>query len=190
LSGRIVVLNGAPRAGKSSIAAALHARDDETWMHLGVDTWSQHVMPARLRPGIGLRPGGAAERPEVAAMVPQLYAGLWSAVAAISGEGLDVVVDVGLLGGAARDAAARLAGHPAYLVGVRCPIEVVLERREATGYHAWDVLDSVERWQHEVHQPGVNDLEVDTSIATPADCAEAVRQRLATGPPSALDRLR
>ena len=35
MTGRIVLLNGAPRAGKSSIARALQARGD--WLALGVD---------------------------------------------------------------------------------------------------------------------------------------------------------
>jgi chloramphenicol 3-O phosphotransferase len=47
----------------------------------------------------------------------------------------------------------------------------------------------VRRWQREVHVPGVYDLEVDTSVATPEECAEAIRERLLAGPPTALDRI-
>jgi chloramphenicol 3-O phosphotransferase len=64
--GTIVVLNGPPRSGKSSIVRAMQEQLDGVWMNLGVDTWAG-VTPARLRPGIGLRPGG--ERPEVEAVV-------------------------------------------------------------------------------------------------------------------------
>ena len=38
-------------------------------------------------------------------------------------------------------------------------------------------------WQQEVHKPGIYDLEVDTSILGPQDCAEEIMQRLVEGPP-------
>ena len=60
--GRIVVLNGAPRSGKSSIAAAIQGRVPGDWVNLGVDAFNR-TMPEHLRPGIGLRPGG--ERPDL-----------------------------------------------------------------------------------------------------------------------------
>ena len=37
--GRIVILNGAPRAGKSSIAAVVQETFDGVWMNLGVDAF-------------------------------------------------------------------------------------------------------------------------------------------------------
>jgi chloramphenicol 3-O phosphotransferase len=91
--GRIVVLNGAPRSGKSSIASAIQERFARPWMNLGVDVFARGVTPPRYRPGIGLRPGG--ERPEVEALVPVFYAALYESVAAHSRLGLNVVVDVG-----------------------------------------------------------------------------------------------
>ena len=38
-------------------------------------------------------------------------------------------------------------------------------------------------WQEEVHKPGIYDLEVDTSLLSPQDCADEIRNRLADGPP-------
>ncbi|WP_391563807.1 phosphotransferase-like protein [Paenibacillus cremeus] len=35
--GKIVILNGTPRSGKSSIAEAIQNRFDGVWMYLGVD---------------------------------------------------------------------------------------------------------------------------------------------------------
>lgn len=125
-----MVLNGAPRSGKSSIAAAIQERFDGPWMNLGVDVFVRAVTPPRYRPGIGLRPGG--ERPDVEALVPVLYTALYESVVAHSRLGLNVVVDVGhhdaysaplgILPGVAR----RLAGLPAYFFGVQCPIEVIM----------------------------------------------------------------
>ena len=133
--GQIIVLNGAPRSGKSSIVAAIQESFSGVWMNLGVDVFAQWVMPARYRPGIGLRPGG--ERPEVEAQVPALYAALYDSVAAHARQGLNVVVDVGHHEAYSRplnllsDAARRLRGLPVLFVGVRCPVEVIMDRRDA-----------------------------------------------------------
>ena len=54
--GQIIILNGAPRSGKSSIAAVIQKTFDGLWMNLGVDRFMQ-MTPARYLPGIGLRPG-------------------------------------------------------------------------------------------------------------------------------------
>jgi chloramphenicol 3-O phosphotransferase len=49
----------------------------------------------------------------------------------------------------------------------------------------------VQRWQEHVHQPGIYDLQLDTSLLTPLECAEAIRQRLDLGipQPSAFERI-
>lgn len=72
MSGQIIILNGAPRSGKTSIARAVQERFDGVWINLGVDVYEQ-ATPARYRPGIGLRLGG--ERPDLEALVPGFHAG-------------------------------------------------------------------------------------------------------------------
>jgi chloramphenicol 3-O phosphotransferase len=195
--GRIVVLNGAPRSGKSSIAAAIQDTFDGVWMNLGVDAFGA-MTPRRCQPGIGLRPGG--EVPDLEALVAVLYQAMYEAVAAHSRLGLNVVVDVGHHDAYSRPRGilprcARLLGDlPAWFVGVRCPLEVVMERRRAT----WaaitpadgSVPEPVRRWQQAVHAPGLYDLEVDTSVLSPEQCAESIRLRMEQGPaPSAFRRL-
>jgi chloramphenicol 3-O phosphotransferase len=46
-------------------------------------------------------------------------------------------------------------------------------------------------WQSEVHKPGDYDLEVDTSVSSPVDCAMAIARRLnrASAESAALRRL-
>jgi len=196
--GRIVVLNGAPRAGKSSIVAAIQESFDGVWINLGVDRFMA-MTPARYQPGIGLRPGG--ERPDLEPIVATLYRALYAAIAAHSRLGINVVVDVGHHDAYSRPlgilpACARLLdGLPALFVGVRCPVEVIMQRRRATGWNA-DLPpdapppDPVLRWQSAVHDPGIYDLEVDTSVLSAAECAALIRRRLETGPaPTALRRL-
>lgn len=204
-AGQIIILNGAPRSGKSSIVAAIQGAFEGPWMNLGVDVHSRHITPSRYQPGIGLRPGG--ERPEVAALVPKLYAALYESIAAHSRQGLNVVVDVGHHGhdpssrDILQDCARRLLGLPVLMVGVRCPIDVIMQRRNVgqEGREGQYVIGSpddrvpapVQFWQDAVHQPGVYDLEVDTSALSPTQCADVIRRQLnapADGP-SANERL-
>ena len=161
----IVVLNGAPRSGKSSIAAAIQESFDGVWMNIGVDV-ARQMTPPRIQPGIGLRPHEPAQ--PAAPWVPVLYAALWETVAAHERLGLNVAVDVGIYDAAvAEDARARLAGLPVLWVGVRCPLEE-LEARGGT-----------RRWHDVVHTQLAYDLEVDTSVLSPAECAARIATVLA-----------
>jgi chloramphenicol 3-O phosphotransferase len=201
LPGRVIILNGVPRAGKSSVARAVQDGFEGLWLNLGVDTFWE-VTPPRARPGIGLRPGG--ERPDLEDDVLRLYEGLFGSVLALRALGLDVIVDVGLHDdyarplGIHRRVAVQLAGTPAYFVGVRCPLEVIMTRR-AAGTHDGGpsyerssdgtVPEAVLRWQRAVHTPGIYDVEVDTSVLSPQECAELIGDRMRQGPPTALTRI-
>jgi chloramphenicol 3-O phosphotransferase len=198
-AGMIVILNGAPRSGKSSIVEAIQETFDGPWMNLGVDVHVRHITPERYRPGIGLRPGG--ERPDLEAWVPVFYAALYESVAAHSRLGLNVVVDVGHHEAYAKpgsilvDCATRLIGMPVLFVGVHCPIEAIMQRRRTaqagreghyvTGSEDEPIPAPVLAWQREVHIPGIYDLEVDTALMSPLECAEAIRRQLDDGIESA-----
>jgi chloramphenicol 3-O phosphotransferase len=173
---------------------------DGIWVNLGVDAFAP-VVPTALRPGIGLRPGG--ERPDLEDAVAALFDALYASVVACSRSGLNVVVDVGHhddyskpLGVLAK-VAGELRAWPAVIVGVRCPVEVIMARRDASpagSSYARSAPDGtvpevVSRWERAVHDPGIYDLEVDTSRASPEACAAAVARRLAQGPPVAFAEL-
>ncbi len=94
-------------------------------------------------------------------------------------------------------------------VGVRCPVDVVRQRRRDTwgGTGVAGVADvggqagvrgtgsspgstagastddPVLRWERAVHSPGRYDLEVDTSELTPQECAERIAACLRTATP-------
>lgn len=198
MNGQIIILNGTPRSGKSSIAREIQAMFDGTWMNIGVD----HVMaitPERFMPGIGLRPGG--ERPDLEPVVATLYRCMYDSIAAYSRRGIDVVTDVGHHDWYSRplgilpECAEILSGLPTLFVGVRCPIESVMERRRSSGWNPdWNPGDPppepVLRWQEAVHRHGVYDLEIDTSVFSPAAAATQIRERIESGPPgTAFSRL-
>jgi chloramphenicol 3-O phosphotransferase len=164
-------------------------------MNIGVDV-ARSMTPPRYQPGIGLRPGEQAH--PAAPLVPTFYAALYDSVAAHSRAGINVVVDVGHHdAGILADCARRLDGLPVMFVGVRCPIETIMERRQASAPDSYapgspddPVPEPVRRWQSDVHLPGLYDLEVDTSVLTPERCAEAIQQRLdSAAPPTAFRRL-
>ena len=189
--GQIIILNGAPRSGKSRIVEVIQDTFDGVWMNLGVDGFMQ-MTPARYLPGMGLRPGG--ERQDFEPLVPTLYRALYESIAAHSREGLNVAVDVGhhdayaVRRGILPDCARRLSGLPVFFVGVRCPIETIMDRRRTTGWETGTPADApvprpVLLWQREVHTPGIYDLEVDTSVLGPEACAAMIRWHLDNGPP-------
>jgi len=196
--GQIVVLNGTPRSGKSSIASVIQDTFDGVWMNLGVDRFMR-MTPDCYIPGMGLRPGG--ERQDIEPLVLTLYRALYESIAAHSRLGLNVVVDVGhhdayaVPRGILPDCERRLSGLTVLFVSVRCQIEAIMDRRRATGWQTSSTADApvprpVRLWQREVHIPGIYDLEVNTSVLDPEACAAAIRQRLDHGPPpSAFQRL-
>jgi chloramphenicol 3-O phosphotransferase len=186
--GQVVILNGAPRSGKSSIASVIQETFPGTWVNLGVDV-ARAMTPQGLQPGVGLRPE-EGDHPAAAA-VPVLYAALWESVAAHAQLGLNVVVDVGLYDIAiAADAARRLDGIQVLFVGLRCDLETIMQRRRSATANAYAVApegepvpEPVLRWQRQVHVYWTYDLDVDTSTQTPDQCAAKIRERLYEGPP-------
>ena len=183
--GQVIILNGAPRSGKSSIARVIMDTFEGLWINLGVDGFMRYTSQ-RLRPGIGLRPGG--DLIAIESVVPVLYAALYESIAAHSRLGVNVVTDVGhhdaysTPRGILFDCARRLEDLPVLFVGVRCPIDVIVKRRQKT----WDpnrgLDEHIRLWQHEVHVPGIYDVEVDTSILSPEECADRIRSHLKEGP--------
>lgn len=184
--GQIVILNGAPRSGKSSIATAIQNTFEGVWMNLGVDRFKA-MTPDHYQPGIGLRPGG--ERPDLEPLIVLLYQAMYEAIATHSHLGINVVVDVGhhdsysVPRGILLNSARQLLGLPVLFVGVRCPLPVIIERRRATwGVNAdGTVPPAVYLWQEAVHMPGIYDLEVDTAMLSPEACAELIRRGIAEG---------
>jgi chloramphenicol 3-O phosphotransferase len=199
--GQIVILNGPSRSGKTSIATAMQDISDDPWMNVGMDN---HITttPAAYRPGVGLRPQraeGHVDDPSrvplsvLEDLVPTLYAALYESIAAHARLGLNVVADVyhhdfyskplRIL----EDSARRLRDLPVLFVGVRCPIDVIWERREQTWGQTRDGVDDRTREAVDLGQRAAGehtyDLELDTSVASPEECAEAILSRVASGPP-------
>jgi chloramphenicol 3-O phosphotransferase len=91
---------------------------------------------------------------------------------------------------------------PAYCIGVRCPVEVIMARRYAdpgggggqdgryvTSEPDGSIPDVIFRWERAVHNPGTYDLEVNTSTEAPEACAAAILRRVREGPPVAFSTM-
>ena len=169
-------------------------------MNLGVDVFARRVTPERYQPGIGLRPGPGPERGgdrrSSSRSSPRCYAAAYESIAAHSRLGLNVVsrrsdTTARSILTCSRDCARRLDGLPVLFVGVRCPIEVIMERRAVdVGRLDTRPLHSTNRvragavcGRKRCTSPGIYDLEVDTSVLSAEECAEAIRRRLDEGPP-------
>jgi chloramphenicol 3-O phosphotransferase len=166
---------------------------DGVWANLGVDVM-EAATPPNLQPGMGLRPGG--ERPDLEPFVVASFAAMYRAARSFSESGVGVVVDVGHHDAYSqplailRHSAQQLAGCPVLFVGVRCSADVLVARRRAT----WgdeptpEAFERVRRWEEAVHRPGIYDIEIDTSIMSPEQCADAIERRRVQGPGTAFER--
>ncbi|HWV21324.1 MAG TPA: chloramphenicol phosphotransferase [Devosia sp.] len=188
--GRILILNGAPRSGKSSLARAIQENVPGTWLNTGVDSFMATLPPA-LMPGIGLRPGG--ERPDLEPAVAQLYDLLFATIRLEAEAGLDVVADLGLHEdyssplGILQRAATILGPLGALLIGVDCDIAEIMRRRNADpqgGFYASGdtAPPPVLRWQEAVHRGKTYDLRLDMGRLGPEAGARQVAGLLADPP--------
>ncbi|MFJ3718481.1 chloramphenicol phosphotransferase CPT family protein [Streptomyces sp. NPDC090057] len=175
--GTVVLLNGTSSSGKSSIARALLEVLDGTWFHMPVDTF--HAMR-------GGRPAPGADLP---AEIDRTVKGFHRAVAGMAAGGNNVVVDhplsrhwrlLDLLG--------LLVPEDTVLVAVRCPLPELERRERARG----DRQPGLAALQYEhVHAHGRHDVEVDTSVLSPGECALRIAGFMRDRPrPTAFERLR
>lgn len=187
MTGRIVILNGAPRSGKSSLAKAIQAHVPGRWINWGVDAFNA-TLPEALMPGIGLRPGG--ERPDLEPAVETLYGACFAHMARLARCGFDVVADLGMHTDYARPLdpmlvlARELDGLPFVLVGVDCDLDTIMARRNADpqgGFYAAgpDIPAPVRRWQDAVHRGKTYDMRLDMGILAPEAGAARVAALLA-----------
>ncbi|TDD81399.1 chloramphenicol phosphotransferase [Actinomadura darangshiensis] len=174
--GTVILLNGASSSGKSSIARELLGLLDGTWFHIPVDAF--HAMR-------GDRP--IADE-DVQAEIDRTAKGFHRAIAGMTAAGNNVVADYPL---SRRwrllDLLDLLVHEDTVLIGVRCPLEV-LRRRETERGDRNPGLAAMQ--YHAVHSHGPHDLDVDTSVQTPRECALGIRDTLRDRPrPTAFETL-
>lgn len=176
----IVLLNGPGSVGKSSIAAALQSIADEPFLHVQMDTFLEMLPPACQEGPAGFRYDAAETaggREVVVTPGPvgeRTLRGMRHAIAALAGQGNNLIVDDVLCHGEMPDYVRLLSAFTLHLVGLTAPLDVLEARERERG----DRLIGLARWQHRRVHAGVSyDLEIDTSRATALESARLIKQR-------------
>jgi chloramphenicol 3-O phosphotransferase len=185
-----IVLNGTSCSGKSSIAAALQELWPGPLQVTGIDTF----LAAQSKRFFAIGGPGAAGFSWVPATVDgqpafdvvpgPLGLGMIKASqaywAACAGAGLDQVIDdVWLVPDQPAGLQDALVAANTLWVGVHCPLAIAEQREAQRG----DRIAGTVRGQHAlVHTFRKYDVDVDTSVATPPECAHAILTALDARP--------
>jgi chloramphenicol 3-O phosphotransferase len=130
---------------------------------------------------------GACQAIRAGAIGHDLVRGMHRAIAALSQAGCNIIADhVRVELAWARDCAALFAALPAYLIDVQCPLEV-LEQRESSRKNR--TLGQARLQLPVIYKYTCYDLEVDSSLLTPHECARCIHARL-DEPPQGLHQMR
>lgn len=182
--GTIVIFNGVAGAGKTSTSVAFQAISAEPYLDAGIDRFLRMLPDRYLEPPRWLDVMGEHDRPGQVGR--QLATAMHHAIAAISRSGTSVVADHVMLEPAwLTECAHLLAGLPAYLFGLHCPLDVLVER-ERTRTDRQATAGEAAKQFGLVHAHAAYDLEIDTSTMAPLEVARAVRDHVDRYPPRAL----
>jgi chloramphenicol 3-O phosphotransferase len=177
----IILLNGTSSAGKTSTATQLQKVLEQPYLHVSLDTFLG-MFPASW---VATEP----DFPGTGPLAQRLFSGFHHSLAALAGVGNPLIVDHVLVEPSwLKECVEVLAPFSVFFVGVRCPLEVLEQRERGRG----DRLIGLARVQFErVHAHASYDLEVDTSLASPSECAAQIQQAVQqTGLPRAFEQLR
>jgi chloramphenicol 3-O phosphotransferase len=196
-SGRIILINGTSSSGKTTLVKGLQSTLADLWLEMGIDRFAS-ALPGRV---LGqptwpqlfqyVRPDGRSDGPFTIETTPhgqRFISGMHATAAALAEAGLNVIVDHVILEQAWLEECARLwARFSVLFVGVRCPLDVVLqrelERKDRTLGQAEAQFNVIHRW-------GDYDVEVDTAILAPDEAVAKVTRALEASPGAGLGLLR
>ena len=177
-----IVLNGTSCSGKSSIAAALQELWPGPLQVTGIDTFLAaqserfFAMDGRVVAGFSWVPVTVDGQPAFCWVPGPLGLEMIKAShaywAACAGAGLDQVIDdVWLVPDQPAGLQDALLAADTLWVGVHCPLAIAEQRERERGNR---IVGTVRGQKALVHTFRNYDVEVDTSVATPRQCAEAI----------------
>jgi len=169
--GTIIFLNGTTSAGKSSILRILQQTLAAPYLDAGIDKFIFMLPPHYLDFPLWNDVLGHASY--AGEMGHRLFSGMHHAIAALARAGNNIVADHVLVEPAwVRECAELFADFPAYLIGIRCPLDVTEAREKLRGDRT---LGQARKQYPLVHQHGLYDFEVDTFQHTSAECAAQIQ---------------
>lgn len=184
--GKIVILNGTSSAGKTSILHGLQGVLPEPYLDAGIDKFIWMLPERYLERPLWDDVLGKADHAGEAGLT--LFRGMHHAIAALARQGNNVLADHVLVDPAwVKECAQLFEGLPAYLVGIRCPLEVLVEREKSRHNRT---LGQAALQYPLVHAHGDYDCEVDTSVLSVEECALEIKKRLESDePPMAFKKI-
>jgi chloramphenicol 3-O phosphotransferase len=190
IPGKIILLNGASSAGKTTILNALQEVMDVPYLNAGIDKFLW-MLPKRYLDvplwhdvfTYAWQDNEEGQNLEIRAgpLGHQLMSGMHRAIAALAMAGNNVIADHVLIEEKwVQECSNLFTDLPALFVGVHCPLEILEERERARGDRT---LGQARAYFHTVHAHTVYDMEVDTSLLSANICAQQIKQRLEDGSP-------
>jgi chloramphenicol 3-O phosphotransferase len=161
-AGRVIVLNGTSSAGKTSLARELQKQMSEPYLFCSSDMFWNMTPPHIKSNSVNF---------------PRMKLALAKSVRALADTGHNVLVDIVFAGRHSYDElAGELTGIELTMVKVYCPLHELQKRERERGDRQ---LGLAESQFATVHHLVPYDVEVDTSIASPAECGRLIMGRLA-----------
>jgi chloramphenicol 3-O phosphotransferase len=153
--GKIILLNGASSAGKSTLCRAIQAQADEPFLQFSPDffMFKTEILPRR-------RDEGGVFAWE--AMRPKVFEGYYNCLPALARAGNNLVLDYVMEAKEQLEALVeRLEGFDVFYVGVHCPPDELIRREKLRGDRG---TGDAQRDFETVHSFSGYDLEVDSML--------------------------
>lgn len=166
--GHIILLNGTPSSGKTTVARAL-------WDELEPPHWYRSLDD--FRQGYQERHWLADPRP----LFERVFRGFVRSIAEMAWAGHSVITEAVILPGNADTYLDALEGLTVVLVGVRCPLSVAQQRERQRTDRLGGPIDLAVPDFDAVHRDVPYDIDFDTSIVKTAGAVRRVRARLSSG---------
>ena len=177
--GKIILLNGASSAGKTTLACALQQKLEEPFWHFSID----HLRAAKVLPMERIKSGEFLWP----SMRPAFFEGFHRSLPALASAGNNLIVEHIVETQAWMSRLVQLlASFDVFFVGLHCPLPE-LERRESTrgDRRRGEAHEDYRR----VHNFGVYDLELDTTASLEKNVRMMIAAWQARRHPSAFDRM-
>jgi len=184
--GRVILLNGAPSSGKTTIARALQEVLDPPHWYRSLDDFRKGYLDRHLESSRG--PWWTTKDRTLFELVLRGYLRALREMALVGNHVISEAVILPASLGLYLEAFSRV---PVLLIAVRCPLPVAERReRERTDRHLGRPIELAVPEFDLVHSHGAYDAEVDTSVTSVADSVAAIVALVAAPPsPTAIERL-